>query len=194
MNASLLSVQPQHARNIFTGAKTVELRRRAPRVGPGHVFFIYESAPTMAVRGFAYVEAVAKEPLDALWAVVGEAACVSFEEFSTYFADRADGVAITLSATHEFEAPISLREARALAPCFHPPQSWTSFGALPSDLQAALMSAFRRSADSAREVAPPTTTATRAGAAPLKRPATIRPPRSSARAVGTPAAPAIAHG
>ena len=146
MNASLLSVQPQHAQNIFAGAKTVELRRRVPRVKPGHVFFIYESAPTMAVRGFAYVDAVAKEPLDALWAGVNKAACVSFEEFSAYFADRADGVAIRLSATCEFEAPISLREARALAPWFHPPQSWTSFAALPPNLQAALARAFRLAA------------------------------------------------
>lgn len=144
MNASLLSVQPQHARNIFSGVKTVELRRRAPRVSPGHVFFIYETAPTMAVRGFALVDAVSIAPLDALWRATSDASCVSHEEFSAYFNDLDHGVAITLSATQEFDRPISLSEARALAPAFHPPQSWMSFAALPRLLQLALTSAFER--------------------------------------------------
>lgn len=142
MNASLLSVRPLHARHLFSGAKTVELRRRAPRVQPGHVFFIYESAPTMAVRGYALVEDVSTAPLPDLWQATAAAACVTHEQFSTYFANRAEGSAITLSAIFEFERPITLREARALAPRFHPPQSWVSFGTLPGRLQNMLRAAF----------------------------------------------------
>ncbi len=142
MNASLLSVRPVHARDIFSGAKTVELRRRAPRVHHGHVLFIYESAPTMAVRGFALVDDVATAPLQALWQATAAAACVTHEQFRAYFADRTEGSAITLAAIFEFERPITLREVRALAPTFHPPQSWVSFGALPGCLQRALKVAF----------------------------------------------------
>ena len=97
----------------------------------------------MAVRGYALVDHVSTAPLAVLWNATESSACVTREQFTAYFADRDEGSAIRLSAIFEFEHPISLREARTLAPKFQPPQSWVSFKSLPARLQKALRFAFQ---------------------------------------------------
>lgn len=96
----------------------------------------------MAVRGYAFVEDISTASLPALWRATEATACVTREQFASYFANCTEGSAISLSSVIEFEQPISLHEARRLAPTFHPPQSWVSFSTLPARLQNALRSAF----------------------------------------------------
>lgn len=144
MNASLISIRPKYAERIFLGTKTVELRRRAPRVGPGHIFFVYESAPVMAIRGCATVTKIEARRVGALWRAIRPLADVTREEFDTYFHSCEMGVAIHLTRVTEFDAGIPLSELREMAPFFHPPQSWVALGAMPLPLQKKLRDELKK--------------------------------------------------
>jgi predicted transcriptional regulator len=47
----LISIKPRYAEMIFSGVKTVELRRKEPRVGQGDRMVVYVSSPIMEVTG-----------------------------------------------------------------------------------------------------------------------------------------------
>jgi predicted transcriptional regulator len=138
MNASLISVRPRFTSLILDGSKTVELRRRAPNVAPGHSFFVYECAPTMAIVGVVRVKAVERARLGPLWRRVRVASQVSRREYLEYFAGLDCGVAIHLEAAWRFDIPLTLKAVRSTSPLFHPPRTWISFGALPLPLQSEL--------------------------------------------------------
>lgn len=138
MTGALVSVRPEHSRAIMKGEKTVELRRRAPDCSPGDVLVLYETSPTMAIVGFATVKSISRETPRALWATVSEAAAISRTEFSRYFAGRDLGAGIHLSGAQTLSRPISLAEARTIAPVFRPPQSWCYLASLPASLLASL--------------------------------------------------------
>lgn len=60
MNTLLISLHPRHSQNIFSGKKTIELRKKPLRKDDGKLIFshilIYETNPTKAIVG--YCEAV----------------------------------------------------------------------------------------------------------------------------------------
>ena len=54
----IISIRPEHVRNIMAGRKTVELRRRFPKALATGVLFIYSSSPEQALVGTAHIEQV----------------------------------------------------------------------------------------------------------------------------------------
>jgi predicted transcriptional regulator len=91
----LVSIRPSYASKILEGQKTVELRRRFPEVGAtGATALIYSSAPVSAIVGYALIKHVLKLPVSRIWKEHGLAACISKDEFDTYFAGLKDGFAI----------------------------------------------------------------------------------------------------
>ena len=73
---SRVGVQPQHAANILSGSKTLELRRRFNGVPQG--------CPDQANIGLARVRDVQKMLLSKLWKSVREQACISKAERPRY--------------------------------------------------------------------------------------------------------------
>jgi predicted transcriptional regulator len=122
--AILLSIQPRFAKKILAGEKKVELRRMRPRVQGGDLVIIYASSPVMAVIGSFIVDhVVAKRPRD-LWPIVKESACISREEFETYYEGCTVGVGIFISKARPTGTPLRLEKIRQIWPDFHPPQGY----------------------------------------------------------------------
>ena len=57
----LLSIHPEHAKNIFDGIKTVELRRTRPRLSKCDQVLVYVSSPTKALVGAFEVKKVIED-------------------------------------------------------------------------------------------------------------------------------------
>jgi predicted transcriptional regulator len=93
----LVSVRPVHAGKILSGKKTVELRRRFPEVSStGANALIYSSSPVRAVVASVRIKDVVKLPVSSIWKQYGAAACISKDEFDSYFANLKFGFAILL--------------------------------------------------------------------------------------------------
>jgi predicted transcriptional regulator len=118
----LISLEPRHARSILSGEKKVELRRRAPRVGPGTVVWMYSKLPEGSVVGRATISRIHEAPLRELWSKYKNDAGVSKVEFFDYFDSRGVGVAIELKNAKRLKNPISLAQLRKIDETFQPPQ------------------------------------------------------------------------
>jgi predicted transcriptional regulator len=93
----LVSVRPKYASQIFSGKKTVELRRRFPEsAATGALALIYSSSPVQAIVGYARIRNVLRLPLSGIWRDYGEAACVTKKEFDRYFLGLKFGFVILL--------------------------------------------------------------------------------------------------
>lgn len=122
--AILISIRPRFARQILDGSKTVELRRRAPRLERGDEVLVYETSPTKAIVGWAAVKAIETTTPKVLWARVKAEAGVTRREFNEYFEGAATATAIYLSAASPLKAPIELEVIRVRWPWLRPPQSY----------------------------------------------------------------------
>lgn len=138
MKGALLSVRPRFAQGILAGTKTIELRRRAPACEPGDMVVFYETSPTSAIVGFAFVSRIDDGCTNALWQTARDFAGISQQEYRRYFAGASHGSAIHLKEAKILQPAIALSEARALAPTFRPPQSWCYLRSLPAALASRL--------------------------------------------------------
>ncbi len=117
-----LSIHPRWVDAIVEGRKTVELRRRAPRVDVGAFALIYATTPTCSVVGSAQIQAVVSLPLEELWTRYGRRAAISRSEFCDYFRGTAHGSAIELASVQTLDTPVGLRELRDRG--VQPAQGW----------------------------------------------------------------------
>jgi predicted transcriptional regulator len=132
----LLSIHPRYVDAILAGSKTVELRRRRPRIESGKAL-IYASAPRMELVASFRVAKIVRAPLGSLWQAVRHVAGISRQEFDAYFSGLQSGVAISIADVTEF-GPVPLDDLRAAWDGFHPPQGfryldWSDVAALKID-------------------------------------------------------------
>jgi len=121
---AIFSVKPKYAALIFSGAKTVELRRTNPRsVTQGTRILFWESSPSKRFVGSARVVRVLKVPVEELWMSISGSAGVSREEFDKYFEGAENGIALFLSDAMEFVDKPHLSILRHKLG-FRPPQSF----------------------------------------------------------------------
>jgi predicted transcriptional regulator len=104
----LFSIRPFYAEKILSGHKTVELRRKFPEFGTaGSTALIYTTSPVSAITGTAHLKCVFKLPLAKLWKAHGEAACISKDDFSGYFAGQDYGFAIILQSARQLKRQLT---------------------------------------------------------------------------------------
>lgn len=121
----IFSIRPYHANNIFSGKKTVELRRIRPKkLQRGSVVIVYVSSPQRVLRGAFKVAHVIQKPVNELWRLVQNKASVTQGEFYKYYKGSDLGVAIFISQALYFSKPIKLQELRRQVQDFNPPQSF----------------------------------------------------------------------
>lgn len=120
----LLSIRPQYAEAILAGRKTVELRRRRPQLEEGERVLIYSSGGTRALVGAFVTKGVVQANPKELWRAFGQAAGISREAFTTYFAGKETGVAISVEGAWRAPEAVDLDDLRLLWPGFMPPQSY----------------------------------------------------------------------
>lgn len=120
----MLSVSPTYARPIVSGAKSVELRRRAPRIADGTRAWLYSTLPVGEIVALLKIETVVEAPIAALWELYGPKASISKAAFDSYFAGLESGAALIIGDVQPLKTPISLQEMRRHG-AFHPPQFYS---------------------------------------------------------------------
>lgn len=121
----LLSIRPEFSQAIFSGAKEVEFRRRAPRRAThGSQLVIYASSPTRALVGVATISEIVEATPTALWRRFRTVGGIEYQAFSSYYSGTDSAVAIVLSNVRCFKNPPSLVELRRSWGHFQPPQQY----------------------------------------------------------------------
>ncbi|MBF0568295.1 MAG: ASCH domain-containing protein [Nitrospirae bacterium] len=106
----LISIKPEYANKIFDGTKTVELRRKFPKLEKRCLAFVYATAPVKALIGVCQIEKVISAPPQELWSKVGKQAGITYDEYNKYFSGALEAQGIFFSATTLFPEPIPLHE------------------------------------------------------------------------------------
>ncbi|MGC3971614.1 MAG: ASCH domain-containing protein [Pirellulales bacterium] len=120
----LLSIHPKYVEKILSGEKTIELRRRAPRLAAGSPLLIYATVPVKSLVAVSWIEKIVTGPLVLLWQRVRDEAAVSREDFNAYFTGTETGAGICVKNVTRLSSPLPLDELRDRLPGFHPPQSF----------------------------------------------------------------------
>jgi predicted transcriptional regulator len=120
----LLSLRPAFASLIASGAKTVELRRRFPKLPTDSVLVLYVTKPIAAVVGLARLHSVTKSRPPKLWRRFGRACAVSKATFDSYFRDCEEGTALEVKDYRPFPQALNVFDLRTHWPEFSPPQSF----------------------------------------------------------------------
>ncbi len=110
--ALFISIKPRYAALIFSGAKTVELRRTEPRVADGTLMIVYVSSPAKEVAGICTVSTIEMDSPAKLWPRIRDRAGVTRGEFDDYFAGARQAVAIHLQEPKRLGHPVRLADLR----------------------------------------------------------------------------------
>jgi predicted transcriptional regulator len=120
----LISIRPVYASKILDGEKTVELRRKFPeRTKKGTIMLIYSSSPVRAIVGYTRIKEVMKLPVPTIWKEYGAAACISKDQFDSYFAGLRYGFAIVLENVRPLKKRVLAKDLE-LQFGIVPPQSY----------------------------------------------------------------------
>ena len=135
MNSVILSIKPKYVERIFSGQKTVELRKRSARIEPGAHVLIYSTSPCCAVVGEVQISFRDQLPITQLWKRHGNRAAVERGEFDEYYMGSEEGVAFGLINVRGYRKPLPLGLLRDAADGFRPPQSYMR---VPASVEALL--------------------------------------------------------
>ena len=129
----VLSLRPRFAEAILAGVKTVEFRRREPRIVVPTRALLYAASPVRALVGTCVVTSVESAGLVDLWGEHGPRSGLALSEFESYFEGAEVGTALTLAHPQRFRKGVSLQDLRAQPGGFRPPQSFAYVGAETGD-------------------------------------------------------------
>ncbi len=121
---AIISIHPTYADAILAGTKTIELRRRIPKLPSGTKLWIYATRPTAAVIGVATITDVSRADPKTIWKRHRTGAGVDHDSFKEYFNGAQEAIAIVL-ATVKRVGPITIEQLRGIRNRFHPPQVLT---------------------------------------------------------------------
>lgn len=100
--AILLSIHPEYAEKIISGAKRYEYRKKLPK-NPVSRIVIYETSPVMLCTAISEVEEELNDTPENLWNLTKEYAGISREAFFKYFEGRETAYAYRLGTVQRIE-------------------------------------------------------------------------------------------
>lgn len=115
----VISINPEHVKNILSGNKKFEYRKLAAKHDVSSII-IYETAPIKRIVAEAEILEVIMLPPEQLWQETKEAAGISKPFFDAYFQGRKNAYAYKLGKITEYKEPKSLVDFGIKAP----PQSF----------------------------------------------------------------------
>ena len=118
----LISIKPKYVTHIFSGEKTVELRKRRPNISPGARIWIYATTPIAALKGYASLDRIVTAAPTEIWNKFGSQTGITRQEFDGYFEGCSVAHALILSEIRVLEHPLLLERMRKMVRGFHPPQ------------------------------------------------------------------------
>ena len=122
--AVLLSIKPIYADMIFSGRKTIELRRVCPKVTKGDLALVYVSGPRMELIGGFEVNGIISDEPGAFCKKWLRCCGISKETFRGYFKGSTLAYGIRIGTTWKLAHAAELNTLRKSLKGFHPPQSF----------------------------------------------------------------------
>lgn len=122
MSSALISIRPNHVRDILSGKKTVEIRTRSMQLPIGSVLWIYSTLPTGKVEAIAEIDFIDTRSPSTIWRKHKESICISKKHFDSYTQGREKVTAIGLRNIGPAQRSICLRALRSFDKNFMPPQ------------------------------------------------------------------------
>lgn len=123
MREIVLSIKPFYAGKILSGEKKVELRKKVGRdFLPGNFIYIYSSHPIKEITGTARISQVQNLKTSDIRDRFLLDACISQEDFDSYFCGYDEGYLIWLEDVKTLEKRFPLSDLRSSG--FNPPQSY----------------------------------------------------------------------
>jgi predicted transcriptional regulator len=108
----LLSIQPHFSRLIFSGKKTIELRKRLPK-HLGRFIVVYESTPTKLIMGVLRIRKTEIKRKQELLRLLSKAK-VTKVFFDRYYEGNEMGAYYEIEKAFQFEQKIPLTELKRL--------------------------------------------------------------------------------
>ncbi|RHR30210.1 hypothetical protein DWX43_08525 [Clostridium sp. AF19-22AC] len=105
----LLSINPEHVNNIFSGKKLYEFRKVVCKRNVEKIL-IYSTSPVKKVTGEAYVEKILYDKPEKVWKKTKQAAGIDKEFFDQYYANSTKAVAFQLKKIKQYKNPKDLEE------------------------------------------------------------------------------------
>lgn len=105
----LLSINPEHVKNIFCGKKLYEFRKIECKKKVEKII-IYSTSPIMKVVGEAHVEEILKATPEEVWKETRNKAGIDKKFFDKYYKNREYAIAYKLSRIKEYKVPKTLNE------------------------------------------------------------------------------------
>ena len=93
-------------------------------MGEGDIVLLYFSSPEKALVGAFCIDSIVVDEPENLWNQLGQATCVSENNYRDYFADSKQACGIVVDKAWRFNEGITLMELRTRLPGFVPPQSF----------------------------------------------------------------------
>lgn len=118
---AIISIRPKYAEAILRGSKTVELRRRIPKIENGTRLWIYATLPLGAVIGTAIVHEVIRGTPEEIWNLFHTEADVDKDSFDAYYSGAQVALGLMLRNAARCRAT-SIDQLRKVRCGFHPPQ------------------------------------------------------------------------
>ncbi|MDO9566552.1 MAG: hypothetical protein Q7J15_07420 [Candidatus Desulfaltia sp.] len=105
----LLSINPEHVKNILLGTKRVEYRKVRCKSEVDKII-IYATAPVMQVVAEAEVIGIIEDNPNTVWSITAEYAGISKVFFDNYFAGKDKAVAYRLGKVEKYSQPKTLSD------------------------------------------------------------------------------------
>lgn len=121
----ILSIKPEYAHKIFSGQKTIELRRQIPKhLTDGDLVIVYSTSPDKMIIGFFTVKEVIKiTPTNVSEDILTDS-CISRIEFQRYFDSANYGYAIKIDQCWTLPVKIELQDLKKKDNNFNVPQNF----------------------------------------------------------------------
>ncbi|MES2047019.1 MAG: ASCH domain-containing protein [Pseudomonadota bacterium] len=123
----LISLKSEYVKKIFSGDKTIELRRRKMHLEIGTTVWIYETMPIGAIVGSFSIKNTYSLAPSTIWRKYQDVIGVSRKELFSYFDGVEKGFLIEIENVKELKKPLPLKNLRSLKPAFQPPQFFLKF-------------------------------------------------------------------
>lgn len=109
MSKILLSINPEHVKNILSGIKKVEYRKVKCTMNVDKIV-IYATSPIMQVVGDVEVLSVLVGPPEQIWSATSKNAGITKEFFDSYYVNRNKAVAYKLGKINIYKKPLKLAD------------------------------------------------------------------------------------
>lgn len=125
-NILIISIKPQYAEKIFSGEKTIELRKSKPLRSPENGYMlIYVTSPIKEIWGICKIENIIKDNTEIFWEKFGNQTGVSLKEFNEYYNEKTKALGIKLKDIKKIpNQNLSLKKLKEIIPGFTPPQTY----------------------------------------------------------------------